>query len=276
LANVFSYHDYRTYLQDFYVEQKRLKRGFTVRQFSKKAGVKSPNYLTLVMHGDRNLSQGIATKFVAALGLNKIESRYFHTLVEIQHEKDDSQKIVLEDQLNQIKYSGRRQVLKNCVEEFLGDWIHAAIREMAVLKDFRADPHWIKKRLKEEVDVERIQSALNFLLETGFLRRQDDRYMLADPVLGTTDEVSSSAIRSHHRQLIDLARKSIDRDAMEDREMGAVTLSLPKQQLTQLKGELKQFRKMINEKYGSQSELPLNSEIVQLNFQLFKLTEIGN
>ncbi|MCB9620237.1 MAG: TIGR02147 family protein, partial [Sandaracinus sp.] len=46
--DVYGYLDYRAYLRDFYETKKAAGRGFSFRSFSKRAGLKSPNYLKLV------------------------------------------------------------------------------------------------------------------------------------------------------------------------------------------------------------------------------------
>ena len=50
---MFRYLDYRTFLADFYAAKK--KRGFSFRAFSRAAGLGAPNYLKLVISGERNL-----------------------------------------------------------------------------------------------------------------------------------------------------------------------------------------------------------------------------
>jgi microcystin degradation protein MlrC len=50
--DVFQYLDYRVFLADFYRAKKR--SGFSYRAFSRAAGLGAPNYLKLVMDGDRN------------------------------------------------------------------------------------------------------------------------------------------------------------------------------------------------------------------------------
>lgn len=79
--DVFAYLDYRAFLRDYYRARKAAGRGFSYRSFSRRAGLKSPNYLKLVVDGARNLSTDMAERFAAACGLNADEQRYFVDLV---------------------------------------------------------------------------------------------------------------------------------------------------------------------------------------------------
>ena len=78
--DIFAYDDYRAFLRDFYASKKGQKRGFSLRAFSRKAGLTSSNYLKLVMDGDRNLSASMAERFADACGLREREQAYPRTL----------------------------------------------------------------------------------------------------------------------------------------------------------------------------------------------------
>ncbi|MEN9577594.1 MAG: hypothetical protein RJA70_603 [Pseudomonadota bacterium] len=78
--DVFDYLDYRAYLRELYSARK--KRGsFSYRAFSLRAQLKSPNYLKLVIDGERNLTQPMAKRFAVACGLAGQASSFFCELV---------------------------------------------------------------------------------------------------------------------------------------------------------------------------------------------------
>ena len=68
--DVFEYLDYRAFLRDLYLERKERGRGFSYRAFSRRAGLKSPNYLKMVIDGIRNITPAMAERFARALGLD--------------------------------------------------------------------------------------------------------------------------------------------------------------------------------------------------------------
>src|SRR5690242_8118531 len=80
--DVFEYLDHRAYLRDYYLEQKARGRGFSYRVFSRRAGLRSPNYLKLVIDGERNLTREMAVRFASACGLSDEEGEFFVDLVE--------------------------------------------------------------------------------------------------------------------------------------------------------------------------------------------------
>jgi uncharacterized protein (TIGR02147 family) len=75
--DVFRFRDYRAYLRALYAHNKANGYGFSLRAFSKRAGLTSSNYLKLVMDGDRNLTSQAAGRFATACGLSGQAADYF-------------------------------------------------------------------------------------------------------------------------------------------------------------------------------------------------------
>ena len=83
--DVFQYLDYRVFLADFYRMKKR--SGFSYRAFSRAAGLGAPNYLKLVIAGERNMSHETATRFAETCGLQGDAAEYFIRLVAFNQAK---------------------------------------------------------------------------------------------------------------------------------------------------------------------------------------------
>jgi uncharacterized protein (TIGR02147 family) len=80
-VHIFDHLDYRAYLREFYRDQKEQRRPFSFRAFARRAGIRSYNYLQLVMKGERDLSSNMATQFARGCGLEGNEAEYFCELV---------------------------------------------------------------------------------------------------------------------------------------------------------------------------------------------------
>lgn len=79
--SLFKYTEYRSYLKDFYLFQKKANTAYTYEKFSQKAQVRSPNFLKLVIDGKKNLTPKTLLQFANALKLDEIERNYFEALV---------------------------------------------------------------------------------------------------------------------------------------------------------------------------------------------------
>ena len=74
---VFEYLDYRSFLKDMYAYRKRRDPVFSYRYFSGKAGFASPNFLKLVIDGQRNLSHTSMLKIAKGFGLKGNEMEFY-------------------------------------------------------------------------------------------------------------------------------------------------------------------------------------------------------
>ncbi|MCB0355974.1 MAG: TIGR02147 family protein, partial [Bdellovibrionales bacterium] len=90
--NLSAYTDYRQYLKDFYQFKKSTQsspiRSYSYATFSAAADIKSPNYLKLIIDGQRNLSDSMIKKFAKALQLSKTEIEEFAALFHYGQAKD--------------------------------------------------------------------------------------------------------------------------------------------------------------------------------------------
>src|SRR5947209_4689655 len=94
------YKDYRLILRDFYEYKKSLRAGFSFRRFSQMLGLKSPNYMHMVMQGSRNLSNALAVRVAKTLGLEGGDRLYFLGLVKLENaesatERESAQREIL-------------------------------------------------------------------------------------------------------------------------------------------------------------------------------------
>ena len=76
MVNLFEYQSYRDYLRAYYNEQKGLKKSFSYRSFSKKAGIQAPSFLFYVIEGKRNLTKNSLLKISGAIGHSRDEADY--------------------------------------------------------------------------------------------------------------------------------------------------------------------------------------------------------
>jgi uncharacterized protein (TIGR02147 family) len=92
MPSVFEYDNYRQFLNDYYSARKKLDSSYSYARFAKDAGIASPNYLKLVMDGERSLSTDQIHRFARAISLYGLELDFFETLVHLnQSDSPESQ-----------------------------------------------------------------------------------------------------------------------------------------------------------------------------------------
>ncbi|MBI2082313.1 MAG: TIGR02147 family protein [Deltaproteobacteria bacterium] len=273
MPDLFNYLNYRHFLKDYYREAKE-KRGalFSFRTFSRLAGLKSPNFLKLVMEGKRNLGPQGIRGFSKALHLNKEESSFFEALVNFNQAPNDSERNQWYETLSRSRrYREIKQIEKDYFV-YYSRWYYPAVRELVLLPDFKEDPQWIAERLFPPITPREAKVALELLLELGFLKRNSSGHLIQATRNMTTDrEVVSLAIANFHREMIQKAAESIEKTPPEKRDISSLTLALSKEKFEEAKRRIQDFRRELNILLSDDQKV---DSVYQLNFQIFNLSGV--
>jgi len=268
--DVVNYLDYRAFLRDYYVEKKARGRGFSHRAFSRKAGLRSPNYLKLVMDGERNLTSSMAERFAKALDLEGEFAEYFLDLVNFNQAKTASARNKHYDQLSNSRRFKKAHRLDLAHAAYHSSWYMPALRELAGRADFRDDPSWIAKTLCPSISKAEAQRALNTLIELKLLvREKDGSISRGEAQLATETETRSLHIANYHRSMMERAAESIDLFPAHDRDVSSLTLCVGIEGIRRYKERIQRFRKELLDLESLEDE---PSQVIQINFQLFPLT----
>jgi DNA-binding MarR family transcriptional regulator len=127
----------------------------------------------------------------------------------------------------------------------VADWHHFAILSLARVPECRAEAAWIARRLG--ISRREASDALERLLRLGFVRRARGQLKRVSRPLHSPTEVPSEAIRKHHRQNLQLAEKSLDRDPIGLRDFNTITMPLDPEILPEAKRRLLQFKRRFSE-----------------------------
>ncbi|MCC7542463.1 MAG: TIGR02147 family protein [Deltaproteobacteria bacterium] len=267
-VEVYGYLDYRAFLRDVYRVKKR--RGFSFRAFSRKAGLGSPNYLKLVIDGDRNLTAEMAERFALALGLAADAARFFVALVAFNQARGTVERDEAYAKLTGFRRYRTVRRIDEATIRYFARWYYPAIRELAARHDFREDPAWIGAMLWPAVGESEVTDALATLIELGLLARgEDGRLRHAEALVSTGAELRSMALARYHRAMMARAADSIDRVPPDQRDISSLTLCLGPDGLRRLKERIVRLRRELLEL----SELEQDPrQVVQVNFQLFPLS----
>jgi uncharacterized protein (TIGR02147 family) len=272
--DVHRYLDYRGYLRDFYAHKKAGPRAFSFRAFSRRAGLKSPNYLKLVMDGDRNLTPAMATRFATACGLEADAADYFVDLVAFNQATTSAERNAAYDRLKSHRRYRSVHRLELAHADYHATWYLPAIRELASRNDFRDDPAWIARRIRPRITEAEAERALRVLRELALLVESDDgKLVQAEALVSTGPETRGLHIGNYHRGMMSRAAAAIDELPPEKRDISSLTLCLGPERLAELKARVQRFRRELLE-MSVEDEDP--REVIQINFQLFPLTDCAS
>lgn len=272
MPNLFAYINYRTYLNDIYQEKKAANSRFSYRVFSRLAGFASPNFIKLVMLGERNLSADAVLGISKALAHSDREASFFLTLVLFNQCQSPQEKKKYFDELVFFKEFQAIKEIDKQYYEYLSKWYYAVVRELTLLPHFQESPEWISKRLKGQITKEEAKEALALLKRLKLVVHNKNRRLVpANKNISTPAEILDWSVSNFHREMVKLAEKAIDDVLPEHRDISSVTVAVDQETFQLAKQKIQNFRRELNVLLSACKK---PTGVVQLNFQIFSLTEV--
>ena len=270
-VSVYDFLDHRAYLAAYYQAAKRTRPSFSFRLFSKLAGLRSPNFLKLVIDGERNLGADSVARFGKALGLEGADGEFFADLVAFGQAQTLAEK---NRAFERIAASRRFRAARRIDGElfaYLSHWYNPVIRELAAREDFLEEPRWIAAQLRPKISPTEAAEAMKLLLSLGLLVRDESsgRVLRGEPTLTTEHEVRSLGAAAFHRQMLERAAQSIETVPRELRDLAALTVCVSADTAAQVKQRIHQFREALTELCDADTQ---GNTVYQLNVQWFPLS----
>ncbi len=271
LPSIYDYLEYRVWLRDAWAWLRAQSTSHSYRWFSKKAGLGSPSYLKHVIDGDRNLTEDTAARFAKALDLGPQEAKYFQALVRMNQAHSTEERARWYEVLSSLPPYRETRKLERSQYDYYARWYCVPIRELVARADFIEDPAWIGAQLLPPIKSSEAREAVSLLLELGLLtRRPDGTLQQAEALLSTGPQLRLLSLRRFHQQMLHRAEAAMDQVALDEREVGGVTLRLTAPQVRYMKQRMFELRQEVLQLDGA-GDGP--EAVYHFAFQLFPLTD---
>lgn len=268
VVDVFRYRDFREYLAAFYEAKK--KHGYSYRAFAKAASVGAPNYLKLVIDGDRNLSEAMAERFADACRLQGDSRGYFLDLVQFNQAATDDVRNQVHARLCRYPRFRAAQPLELAQKEYHSQWYIPVVRELVALSEFSEEPEWIASVVFPRISRSDAAAALAVLTKLGMVERDEHgRLRQSDRALSTGDQARGLYIRNYHAEMMQRAAAAMETVPAAERFVSSSTLSASERTFAVIRERVSQFRREMIELCDSDPE---PRRVMQLNMQWFPVS----
>ena len=269
--SVFDFTDFRLFLKTLFEYKKATVSSFSHRRFAQAAGFASPNFLKLVMDGQRNLTSTSIAKIARGFKLKKAERDYFENLVYMNQAPDHAEKNHYYQKIMAMGASKTIKLLESARYDYFSKWYLPVLRELVLFGNRKSTARDLAERLSPEVREKDVQSALNQLENLGLVSKDENGcWQQSEKILTTGPEVKSLLIANFHHEMIKMADAAIDRYPSDKRDISGVTLSITQKDIPRIKKRIAQFRKAILEEFVC-DENP--DQVIQINVQMFPLSK---
>lgn len=267
--NFFDFLNYRELLKETLENKKRENPYFSYRWLSKRAGISSTGFLSLVLNGKRNISPDLASRLCDALKFTKKESAYFTTLVRYNQSENPDEKKRLFEELLALRPSNARSIASD-QQQYFNKWYYSAIREIISLVEISDNYRQISEMIAPQISIQEVRKAIDLLLRLGLIYRDQNHILRRTDNLITSAgaSIDPSAIRKYQSDTIDLAKSALYNVEKELRDISTITLSTNKEGMEMIRARLEQCRSEI---MAIVSQSKNCDRVIQLNMQLFPL-----
>lgn len=273
---IYDYMDYREFLRDYYVEQKRVDPKFSFRYFAKQAKFKSPAFLKMVIDGKRNISTQMAHAFARAIKLDRKQTAFFETLVLYNQALDPADKNHRLDILLRTRPGTQAKGIAGDQLKYYSRKDYVVIREMVALPHFREDPKWIAQQLIPPIEPHEAREAIEVLLRLKLLKRDASGTLChSNASLATSHDIASPEVFEFQRTMINNARNALVMFPGELRDISSMTVPLPVAKLEDIKIMFRDFQMQVLRYINECAESSFDG-VFQFNFQCFPVTKTRN
>jgi len=272
MISLFKYDNYRTYLRDFYTEQKTLKRNFSYKKFSDDAGIAAPSFLFHVIEGKRNLTKTTALKVSQAVGHKRDEAEYFECLVFFNQATTITEKAHYYSRLVEIRKPIDIEIIRKDRYEYYSEWYHSVVREVVAFFDFNDDFNRLGSFLVPRISGADAKKSVKLLEGLGFIKKgPSGRYsQTKNVVFAKAGPADSFILEKFQLEMLRMSTNSYNNIPVGDRMSTATTFSISQETFKLFKMRIREMQDQLME-MARIDEGP--SRAYQLNLNLFPVSK---
>lgn len=236
------------------IESQSKNANYSLRSLAKKLNL-NVGSLSSIMNGKRKISFRMAQTITRKLLLDPTERN----------------EILKEFKTNEKKVEVKTLDLKleASVFKMIAEWEHYAVLSLLNCQDFQDSYEWIATRLS--ISLNRAEQVITRLKEIGLIKYNEDKKLVrVFDSLNTTDDTIDLSIRKSHEVTLDLAKASLNREEVSERDFSYVTMAIDPTKLPLAKEMIRKFQDELCEALESGEK----TEVFRFNTQLFPLTKL--
>jgi uncharacterized protein (TIGR02147 family) len=249
MPNIFEYQNFRTYLHDYYSEQKALKRGFSYKSFSQKAGISSPSFLFYIISEKRNLTKSTVLKISNAIGLKREEAQYFESLVYFNQAQTIAEKTFYYGKLANVRKPIDIKTIQKDRWEFYSTWYHCVIREVVTFFDFHDNFGRLGAFLIPPISAREAKKSIKLLEQLGFIEKKPHGlYIQTENLIqAQADPTHAFVIERFQIEMLNLVLRAYDLTPIKNRLSLSTTFSISTANLELFKIRLREINTQLME-----------------------------
>jgi uncharacterized protein (TIGR02147 family) len=245
LPNIYSYIDFRKYLEDYRTVRSSFDSSFTHYYICHRLGMKnSRSYFNNIIRGRKNLSAETVRKVIDLLEISSGEADYFRALVNYNQTKQIGEKKYYLDQIIRLNNTP-----KNIIDEdtysYFTTWYYPIIRELLETFDFKGDYRELAQKVDPPITLKLAKKSIELLEKLHLIEKNEKGVFKPNgKVISTADNIQNHLVEQY--QLLSLERA---RDRIVNNKNGhkttTMTIAVSRSGLDYVLAQMAQLRSAI-------------------------------
>jgi uncharacterized protein (TIGR02147 family) len=248
-------------LRTHFVDLQSKNPSYSLRSYAKKVDV-HVGALSSIMNGKRNVSRELAERIARKLLIDPQKRTELLTMFPEKRAYKRAQEKVQE---------GPRYLEVEASQfKMISEWEHYAVLSLMNCADFTDEPVWISKRLG--ITENRTLEVLKRLLDLQLIKRNaEDKLVRTQSAIRSSDDTVNLSLRKSHEVTLDLAKESLNRDGVHERDFTYVTMAIDPRNISEAKERIRQFQDELSDLLESGNR----TEVYRFSTQLIPFTKLN-
>jgi uncharacterized protein (TIGR02147 family) len=262
MTHILNHNSISDFLKSELENRKRDNPAYSLRAFARDLCL-SPSGLSEILKGKKGVSKPTQYKIADRMRLSELEKKDFLLIGDPQSRRSTN---LIEKARLELDFVRTQKEITLEMFELVSEWYYISIREAFRNTHFRENPDELRLLLgitKQEFD-----RAVESLLRLNLI---DESFKPTNLRITTPQDLPSTAIKRHHREILKKATAAINSQSVQEREFQSNHILISKENLRKIKQKIREFQNQIIEEFGVEEEKP--QDVYCLSIQFFNLTK---
>jgi len=243
--NIFEYVDYKEYLKDWRIQEKKKNPGLTHEYLCACLKQKNRSYFNDIESGRKTIGSQVLDRLIKLVGVTNGEAKYLRALIGYGQPATHLEKEYWFEQIAALNNTPKKTIDKDTFQYFK-EWHHAAVRSLLDTMDFKNDYGKIIHKLYNRITLVQAQQSISLLLRLNLIKPNNDGFLKStEKILTTGDHAKDECLHRYQVAQHAILGDILQIDAPGTHDSTQMTVSVSPDAFNRIIQRIKQMRSEI-------------------------------
>lgn len=270
LPNIFSYTDFRLYLDDYQRARFTIDRSFSRSALCRMLGLpNSRSFFRSVINGQK-ISRTFVDRFIRILELDSDEAKYFGVLVKFNQAETIEEREMYFDQLISLNRTPMKVLTRGSYEYYRKGY-NSIIRALLAIHDFSDNYRQLAKMVFPPITEKNARDSIRLLKKLELIRKNDKGfYKPTDKSISTPPLVKDEIVKQFQLQCLEMAKLALLKNNLDPQSITTNILYVSEEALKHITDRIERLRSEVRA-IAFKDTIPAD-RVYQLDILLFPNT----